>query len=104
VFPATTHGRDARQRLRGRIADVGAGMDRSIAVARGGDGEGAEEGAESGADVRLPPTESAVASAPTAATGDGEYVRAVAAAFEDAFDATVGIEFEDPGLVDRLTP
>ncbi|ELZ38353.1 cell division inhibitor [Halorubrum saccharovorum DSM 1137] len=104
VYPATTHGRDALQRLRGRVADVGAGVDRSIAVARGDDGENADGGAESDADVRLPPTDPAVASAPTAATGDREYVRAVAAAFEDAFDATVGLEFEEPGLVDRLTP
>ncbi|PAU85520.1 cell division inhibitor [Halorubrum salipaludis] len=104
VFPATTHGRDALQRLRGRVADVGAGVDRSIAVARGVDGEDGEAGTESDADVRLPPTDPEVASAPTAATGEGEYARAVAAAFEDAFDATVGIEFEEPGLVDRLTP
>jgi len=105
VFPATMHGRDALQRLRGRIADVGAGLDRSIAVARGVGEEGTAGGdAESDADVRLPPTDPAVASAPTAATADGEYARAVAAVFEDALDATVGIEFEEPGLVDRLTP
>ncbi|ACM55680.1 P-loop NTPase family protein [Halorubrum lacusprofundi] len=98
VFPATTHGRDALQRLRGRIADVGGGLDRSIAVARNADGDETENDAN----VRLPPTDPAVASAPTAATGSGAYARAVTAAFEDAFDATVGIEFEEPGLVDRL--
>ncbi|WP_128905999.1 P-loop NTPase family protein [Halorubrum amylolyticum] len=105
VYSSTAHGRDALQRLRGRVADVGAGLDRSIAVARGVGREGtAEGGDESDADVRLPPTDPAVASAPTAATGTGAYARAVAAVFEDAFDATVGIEFEEPGLVDRLTP
>ncbi|WP_123624357.1 ParA family protein [Halorubrum sp. CSM-61] len=105
VYPATTHGRDALQRLRGRVADVGGGVDRSIAVARGVGADGTVGGdAEGDADVRLPPTDPAVASAPTAATRDGEYARAVAAAFEDAFDATVDIEFEEPGLVDRLTP
>lgn len=108
VFPATTHGRDALQRLRGRVADVGAGLDRSIAVAgTAGGGGGAAEGeaeSESDADVRLSPTDPAVASAPTAATGNGSYARAVASAFEDAFDATVGIEFEEQGLVDRLRP
>lgn len=105
VFPATTHGRDALQRLRGRIADVGAGVDRSIAVAQSVEKEATiGGGAESDANVRLPATDPAVANAPTAATGDGEHVRAVAAAFEDAFDATVEIEFEEPGLVDRLTP
>ena len=103
VFPATTHGRDALQRLRGRVADVGAGLDRSIAVARNAD-EADTEGGDGGADVRLPPADAAIESAPTAAAGDGAYARAVAAAFEDAFDATVGVEFEEPGLVDRLTP
>jgi len=103
VFPATAHGGDALQRLRGRIADVGAGLDRSIAVARNDDGESGE-GPGSDADVRLPPTDPSVANAPAAATGDGAYVRAVAAAFESTFDATVGIEFEEPGLVDRLRP
>jgi len=77
---------------------VGGGLDRSIAVARNADGDETENDAN----VRLPPTDPAVASAPTAATGSGAYARAVTAAFEDAFDATVGIEFEEPGLVDRL--
>ena len=104
VFPATTHGRDALQRLRGRIADVGAGLDRSIAVAPNADREVLEGENDGGADVRLPSTDPAIATAPTAATGDGAYKRAVAAAFEDAFDATVELEFEEPGLVDRLTP
>ncbi|PHQ38405.1 cell division inhibitor [Halorubrum persicum] len=104
VFPATTHGRDALQRLRGRVADVGAGVNRSIAVVRDGDGESAEGGDEADADVHLPPTASAVADAPTASIGDGAYARAVADAFEAAFDATVGIEFAEPGLVDRLAP
>ncbi|WP_050033462.1 cell division inhibitor [Halorubrum halophilum] len=105
VFPATTHGRDALQRLRGRVADVGAGLDRSIAVARSGSGKGAAGGdTEDGASVRLPSTDPAVAGAPTAVTGDGPYASAVAAAFEDAFDTTVEVEFEEPGLVDRLTP
>jgi len=107
VFPATTHGRDALQRLRGRVADVGAGLDRSIAVARGADGGSdteREDESESDADVVLPSTDPAVASAPTAAAENGSYARSVAAAFEDAFDATVGVEFEEPGVIDRLRP
>ncbi|WP_435094908.1 ParA family protein [Halorubrum sp. N11] len=105
VFPATAHGRDALQRLRGRIADVGAGVDRSIAVAGGlSETDSEAGGAESDADAHLPATDPAIASAPTAAAGNGAYARAVTAAFEGAFDATVGIEFEEPGLVDRLTP
>ena len=104
VFPATAHGRDALQRLRGRVADVGAAVDRSIAVTRRAERADAEAGDDENRDVLLPPTDPAVGDAPTTATGDGAYTRAVAAAFEDAFDTTVGIEFAESGLVDRLTP
>ncbi len=118
VHPATTHGRDALQRLRGRIADVGGSLDGSIAVARGPDaGSGATDsgavgsgttgsGADGrgGVDVVLPPTDPAMASAPTAAIGHGTYTRTIADAYASALDTSIGIEFEDPGLVDRLTP
>jgi cellulose biosynthesis protein BcsQ len=100
VTPATTHGHDALQRLRGRVADVGASVDRSIAIVNKPD----DEATESDADVRLPRTDPEIAAAPTTAAGDGAYTRAVAAAFEDCFDATVDVEFAEPGLVDRLRP
>ena len=45
-----------------------------------------------------------VARAKTAEAENGSYARSVAAAFEDAFDATVGVEFEEPGVIDRLRP
>jgi len=100
VYPATTHGSDALQRLRGRIADVGGSVDGSIAVARGGSQSDSTAGDDGG--VVLPRTDPAVASAPTAATGTGAYAQAVADAYESAFDTTVEVEFDDPGVLDRL--
>ena len=99
VYPATTHGEDAVQRLRGRIADVGEGVDGSIAVARDRD---SREGAESGDGVVLPGTDPAVASAPVAATGTGAYTRAIADAYANAFDTSVGVELDEAGVIDRL--
>jgi len=99
VRPATAHGRDALQRLRGRVADVGGSVDGTVAVARA-----EESNAESGgdADSRLPAVDPAVADAPAAASGTGAYIEALAGAYERAFDAAVGVEFEESGLVDRL--
>jgi cellulose biosynthesis protein BcsQ len=101
VTPATAHGRDALQRLRGRVADVGGSVDGTIAVARAG-GSDAESDIGENADTRLPPVDPAVESAPEAATGTGEYVAALAETYERAFDAALGIEFEEPGLVERI--
>jgi cellulose biosynthesis protein BcsQ len=103
VRPATTHGRDAAQRLRGRIADVGGSLDATLAVERPGT-DGAGDDGEADGVVRIPPTEPAVAAAPTAASGDGAYARAMATAYETAFDASLGVEFPEPGLVKRFTP
>ncbi|OYR43598.1 AAA family ATPase [Halorubrum sp. Eb13] len=100
VTPATAHGRDALQRLRGRVADVGGSVDGTVAVARA---EGpAESDVGENADTRLPAVDPAVESAPAAATGTGDYVAALAETYERAFDAALGIEFEEPGLVDRI--
>ena len=101
VTPATAHGRDALQRLRGRVADVGGGVDGTIAVARAG-GPDAESDVGGNADTRLPLVDPAVESAPEAVTGTGAYVEALAGAYERAFDAALGIEFEEPGLVERI--
>ncbi|GAB7009862.1 ParA family protein [Halorubrum trueperi] len=106
VRPATAHGRDALQRLRGRIADVGGTVDGSIAV-RAGIGSGTETDGDAeieDADTVLPAIDPAIAAAPTATTATGEYARAIADAYERAFDTSLGIEFEDPGLIDRLKP
>ncbi|WP_280588469.1 AAA family ATPase [Halorubrum sp. Boch-26] len=101
VTPATAHGRDALQRLRGRVADVGGSVDGTIAVARVGESDsGRDDGAA--ADTRLPAVDPAVGSAPEAATGTGDYVAALAETYERAFDAALGIEFEELGLVERI--
>lgn len=101
VYPATTHGRDAAQRLRGRIADLGESVDGSIAVAREGDSQGGAEIGD-GDQVVLPGTDPAVANAPIAATGTGAYTRAIADAYASAFDTSVDVELEEPGVIDRL--
>ncbi|TKX57591.1 ParA family protein, partial [Halorubrum sp. ASP1] len=70
-----------RSYLRGTGAAVGAaGLTGLAGCSGGGDG-----GSESGV-VRVPATDPDVAAAPTAATGDGAYARAVATAYEAAFD------------------
>ncbi|MGM0447822.1 MAG: ParA family protein, partial [Methanobacteriota archaeon] len=68
----------------------------------GDEGEG-DRGDDAGV-VRVPETDLAVAAAPTAATEDDAYARAIAAAYETAFDASLGVEFPEPGLVERFTP
>ena len=102
VTPATAHGRDALQRLRGRVADVGGSVDGAVAVARVGASDAERDGGGGGADNLLPAVDPAVRSAPEAATGTGAYVEALAETYERAFDAALGIEFEEPGLVDRI--
>ena len=106
VRPATAHGRDATQRLSGRIADISGSLDATLAVERPGSGSGGGEGDrdDNTGVVRVPATEPAVAAAPVAATGDDAYARAIAAAYETAFDASLGVEFPEPGLVERFTP
>ncbi|MDZ5811574.1 ParA family protein [Halorubrum sp. AD140] len=102
VSPATRHGRDALQRLRGRIADVGESVDGSIAVARDARAGSKREGLDDGVDTVLPAVDPAIERAPTAATDAGEYVRALAETYERALGASLGIELEEPGLVERL--
>ncbi|GAA0549565.1 ParA family protein [Halorubrum ejinorense] len=104
VRPATAHGRDATQRLRGRIADVGGGLDATLAVERSGADDDGEEGGGDAAVVRLPETDPAVAAAPTAAMGSHAYAQAIATAYEAAFDTSLGVEFPESGLIERFTP
>ena len=101
VTPAAAHGRDALQRVRGRVADVGGSVDGAVAVARVGASDAERDGG-GGADNLLPAVDPAVGSAPEAATGFGADVEALAGTYERAFDAALGIEFEEPGLVDRI--
>jgi hypothetical protein len=107
VRPATAHGRDATQRLRGRVADVGGSLDATLAVERAGSDVGGDVSERDDGDsgvVRVPGTDPEVAAAPTAASGDDAYARAIATAYETAFDASLGVEFPEPGLVERFTP
>jgi len=101
VTPATAHGRDALQRLRGRVADVGGSVDGTVTVDRAGETDAERDGA-AGADSRLPAVDPAIESAPEAATETGEYVAALAETYERAFGAALGVEFEESGLVERL--
>lgn len=100
IRPATPHGRDALQRLRGRVADVGASVDATIAVRRGTDAEA--DDASTATDLSVPLTDPTIASAPTAADGSDEYVRSVVDAYTRLFDTALDIEFEDDGLLERL--
>ncbi|EMA65709.1 cell division inhibitor [Halorubrum aidingense JCM 13560] len=105
VHPATPHGRDALQRLRGRIADVGGSVDGAIAVEGVGGTEGADgDAARHDADPVLPPAEQTGAGAPVTATGGGAYAQAIADAYATAFDTAVGVDFDESGLIDRLAP
>jgi len=109
VRPATAHGSDATQRLRGRIADVGGSLDATLAVDRPGaggtDGDAGTDDAERNGSgvVRVPATDPEVGAAPTAAAEDDAYARAIATAYEAAFDASLDVEFPDRGLIDRFT-
>lgn len=100
VYQASEHGTDALQRLRGRIADIGGSVDGSMRVARNSDTRSASDGND--AEIVLPRTDPAVASAPIAATGSGAYTQAVADAYASAFDTSVGLEFDDTGVIERL--
>ncbi len=97
VRPATPHGRDALQRLRGRIADVGGGVDTTVAVRHGAATEAVD-----GVDLVIPRTDPAVARAPVTADGSGAYTRVMADAYADLFDAVVDLDIEDDGLIERL--
>lgn len=101
VHPATPHGRDALQRLHGRIADVGASVDATVAVSRGLD-TGTDDGVSRDADVALPKTDPSVTAAPVAATGDGAYSRAVVDAYARLFDTTLEVDLSEAGLIERM--
>ncbi|VTT86892.1 Cell division inhibitor [Halorubrum sp. DM2] len=109
VRPATAHGGDATQRLRGRIADVGGSLDATLAVEHPGAGEtdgdpAADDAGRNGSGVvRVPATDPEVRAAPTAASRGDAYARAIAVAYEAAFDASLDVEFPEQGLIDRIT-
>lgn len=102
VRPATPHGRDALQRLHGRIADVGTSVDATVAVSRGIDVGTDDARPSDDADVLLPETDPSVTAAPVTATGDGDYSRAVADAYARLFDTTLEVDLSEEGLIERM--
>ncbi|WP_135821881.1 AAA family ATPase [Halostella litorea] len=92
VIPDSHRGVDALQRLRGRLADVGAAAD--LVVSNRGEDPVGE------ADVAVP--ESAVVregNAPAVTDPDAAYAPAVAAVAESLFDASLSLEFPEEGLL-----
>ncbi|WP_135824892.1 AAA family ATPase [Halorussus ruber] len=96
VAPADDRGVDAIQRTRGRIADVGASVDCILANLA------APEHPVESADAAIPESEVAsLEEVPASAPDPGStFAPAVAHAAEVVFDADLGLEFEDPGLLD----
>jgi len=92
VLPANRHGRDALQRVRGRIEDIDGNLHLSLAT--GGD--------VPPADVALPEPAGDVASAPEAGSGDGPYAESVAEAFEVAFSTDLDVEFGEDGVLGQV--
>lgn len=88
VTPGTPRGRDARQRARERLADLGVEPAATIAV--GGEIEAA--------DAVVPETE---ATAPACLGGDA-FARAVAGAAGAAVGDELGVAFEEEGLLSKL--
>jgi len=92
VCPASRHGRDALQRIRGRLRDLGTTVDAVVSV----------RGSVPAADVALPEAEPAVAAAPVAGDGEGDYARAVAALAGTLTGDPVDVAFGDRGALGRL--
>ncbi len=102
VRPATEHGRDALQRLRGRIADVGASVDTTVAVRREVVADAETDGTAADADLVLPPTDPNVRTAPAVADGADAYAKRVLDAYARLFDTAVDVELAERGLFDKL--
>ena len=104
VRPATPHGRDALARLYGRVADVGSSVDATVAVARTDTtATDADEPTDGALDASIGVTNSPVAAAPTTATATDAYTGAVVDAYETLFGTSLDLEFDRPGVFDRLT-
>ncbi|WP_435180601.1 ParA family protein [Halorussus sp. AFM4] len=109
VAPASERGVDAVQRARGRIADVGASVDAVIAnrVAADGDWLDRDAGGDPDHPVRsaeaaVPESEATGAASVPASAPDPEpgFAPAVARVAEAVLGVDVGLEFEEPGLLD----
>jgi MinD-like ATPase involved in chromosome partitioning or flagellar assembly len=97
VTPDTTRGADALARTRGRLADVGAGLDAVIANFAD-DGPVSRE-----ADARVPGSATSAPSAcPACCPPDDPFAPAVARAAEAALDTTLDVGFSGDGRLGGL--
>jgi len=93
VAPPGARGADSLQRVRGRLADVGAGCDHVVA------NRAAE--APPDADLAVPEhDETGVPDAPVALDGTGDFTESVAALAEVLFETTVDVDFGDDSVLD----
>lgn len=92
VTPASTHGRDALQRLRGRLQDVDTDVDSVISTG----------GRDAVGDAHLPDTALDVESAPVVGTGTTDYAAAVGSVAETILDIELDVEFESDSILDTL--
>lgn len=95
VAPATQRGVDLLPRQRGRLRDLDAPADAVVATQT----DAADAVSVDDADHELPAGDPV---GPTALDPDAPLAPAVAAAVEDLLDVDLGLDFEDPGLFDRL--
>ncbi|NEU58407.1 AAA family ATPase [Halorussus sp. MSC15.2] len=96
VAPASERGVDALQRARGRVADVGASVDAVVA------NRAEPEHPVRSADAAVPESEVRTVEGVPASAPDPEtaFAPAVAHVAEVVFDAELGLEFEESGLLD----
>jgi cellulose biosynthesis protein BcsQ len=93
VVPPGDRGVDSLQRVRGRLADVGAGCDLVVA--------NRQSEAPPDADLTVPEhDETGIPEKPTALDGTGPFAESVAALAESLFARDVGIDFEDTSVLD----
>jgi len=93
VLPPGDRGVDSLQRVRGRLADVGAGCDLVVA--------NRQSEAPPDADLTVPEhDETGIPEKPTALDGTGPFAESVAALAESLFARDVGIDFEDTSVLD----
>lgn len=95
VAPATQRGVDLLPRQRGRLRDIDTPADAVVATRT----DAADAVPVDGADHGLPAGDPV---GPSALDPESPLAPAVAAAVSDLFGVDLGLEFEEPGLIDRL--
>ncbi|WP_324664892.1 ParA family protein [Haloarcula sediminis] len=95
VAPSTRRGADLLPRQRGRLRDIDAPADAVVATRTDASGAVAVDAADHGL-----PADDPVG--PSALDPDSPLAPAVATAVSDLFGVDLGLEFEEPGLFDRL--